>query len=123
VLGKLNHSREMGADDRSLSDTDIIQAERSLYRVRQDMVSKREEMGRISTHAEPTSGWMGKVFGSKADQGESPPDSAGLADSAEVASLQAEMAGLRAMESQVARSLSAMKVKKVCLISKNVADK
>jgi hypothetical protein len=70
VLGKLNHSREMGADDRSLSDTDIIQAERSLYRVRQDMVSKREEMGRISTHTEPTGGWMGKVFGSKADQGE-----------------------------------------------------
>lgn len=70
MLGKLDHSREMGADNRSLSDTDIIQAERSLYRVRQDMVSKREEMGRISTHAEPTGGWMGKVFGSKADQGE-----------------------------------------------------
>ena len=44
------------------------------------------------------------------------------ADSAEVASLQAEMAGLRAMESQVARSLSAMKIKKVCLIFKIVAN-
>ena len=32
-----------------------------------------------------------------------------------MASLQAEMAGLRAMEGQVARSLSAMKVKKVGL--------
>ena len=62
------------ADDRSLSDTDIIQAERSLYRVRQDIVAKREEMGRISSHQEPSGsgsgGWMGKVFGSKADQGE-----------------------------------------------------
>ena len=72
MLGRLYHLRNSGADDRSLSDTDIIQAERSLYRVRQDMVSKREEMGRISTHAEPSGGWMGKVFGSKADQGEYP---------------------------------------------------
>jgi len=59
------------AHDRSLSDTDIIQAERSLYRVRHDLVAKREEIGRISTHAEPSGGWMGKVFGSKADQGKS----------------------------------------------------
>ena len=66
----LNHLKSPRANDRSLSDTDIIQAERSLYRVRQDMVSKREEMGRISTHTEPSGGWMGKVFGSKADQGQ-----------------------------------------------------
>jgi hypothetical protein len=78
ALGVLDQARTFKADDRSLSDTDIIQAERSLYRVRQDMVSKREEMGRISTHAEPTSGWMGKVFGSKADQGEYAPFSVEL---------------------------------------------
>jgi hypothetical protein len=60
------------ADDRSLSDTDIIQAERSLYRVRHDLVAKREEIGRVTSHAEPSGGgWMGKVFGSKADQGQS----------------------------------------------------
>ena len=46
----------------------------------------------------------------------------GRADNVEVASLQAEMAGLRAMESQVARSLSAMKIKKVCYRSKSVAE-
>jgi hypothetical protein len=74
----LSYSRYFKTDDSSLSDTDIIQAERSLYRVRQDMVSKREEMGRISTHAEPTGGWMGKVFGSKADQGEYAPVSVEL---------------------------------------------
>jgi hypothetical protein len=64
-------SGRVETDGRSLSDTDIIQAERSLYRVRQDMVAKREEMSRISIHQEPSGsgGWMGKVFGSKADQG------------------------------------------------------
>ena len=47
-----------------------------MYRVRQDIVAKREEMGRISSHQDPTGsgsgsgGWMGKVFGNKADQGE-----------------------------------------------------
>lgn len=45
----------------------------------------------------------------------SSPARMGQTDVIEVASLQAEMAGLRAMESQVSRSLSAMKVKKVCL--------
>lgn len=55
---------------------------------------------------------MGRVFGSKADQGMS--DRLNATDEAELSSLQAELAGLRAMESQVARSISAMKVKKVC---------
>lgn len=41
----------------------------------------------------------------------------------EVASLQAEMAGLRAMESQVARSLSAMKINKVCRLVIGDVDK
>ena len=63
---------------------------------------------------------MGKVFGSKADQGEFALVIPGTCERGlmrvEVASLQAEMAGLRAMESQVARSLSAMKIKKVCRI-------
>jgi hypothetical protein len=60
------------ADISSLSDTDIIQAERSLYRVRHDLVAKREEISRVSGHTGPGgSGWMGKVFGSKADQGTS----------------------------------------------------
>jgi hypothetical protein len=102
----------LSADSSSLSDTDIIQAERSLYRVRHDLVAKREEMSRVSAQSEPASGgWMGRVFGSKADQGMS--DRLNATDEAEVSSLQAELAGLRAMESQVARSISAMKVKKV----------
>ena len=55
----------------SLSDNDIIQAERSLYRVRHDLVAKREEISRqnVSQEATGSGGWMGRVFGSKADQG------------------------------------------------------
>ena len=53
----------------ALSDGDILQAERSLYRVRHDLVAKREEMSRLNATEQASGGWMGKVFGSKADQG------------------------------------------------------
>lgn len=54
----------------SLSDNDIIQAERSLYRVRHDLVAKREEISRQNVSQDSgNGGWMGRVFGSKADQG------------------------------------------------------
>lgn len=54
-----------------LSDHDILQAERSLYRVRHDLVAKREEYNRLTASERESNGWMGRVFGSKADQGES----------------------------------------------------
>lgn len=58
----------------SLSDNDIIQAERSLYRVRHELVAKREEISRQNvTQESGNGGWMGRVFGSKADQGGSCP--------------------------------------------------
>jgi hypothetical protein len=61
---------DMALMGRSLSDNDIIQAERSLYRVRHDLVAKREEISRQSVAQESgNGGWMGRVFGSKADQG------------------------------------------------------
>ena len=63
-----------GADlySRALTDNDVLQAERSLYRVRQDLVAKREELGRLgATDAGSASGrgWIGRVFGGKEDQG------------------------------------------------------
>ena len=60
------------APSRALTDHDILQAERSLYRVRQDLVAKRDELGRLgATDAGSASGrgWMGRVFGGKEDQG------------------------------------------------------
>ena len=55
-----------------LSDGDILQAERSLYRVRQELVTKREELSRLGATSAGSStgrGWMGKVFGGPQDQG------------------------------------------------------
>ena len=59
-----------GVAGRSLTDNDLLQAERSLYRVRHDLVAKREELSRITVPSTPGGGsWMGRVFGSKEDQG------------------------------------------------------
>ncbi|KAK4685669.1 hypothetical protein P7C73_g4469, partial [Tremellales sp. Uapishka_1] len=105
-----------GSGSRLLSDNDILQAERSLYRVRHDMVGKREDMSRIANQSpnggESSSGWMGRVFGN-GDQGMSFGNGGDVAYVViETASLQAELRGLQAMERQVARSLSAMKARK-----------
>nr|WVH01961.1 golgi pH regulator [Naematelia aurantialba] len=88
------------AGTRPLTDNDVLQAERSLYRVRQELVTKRDELGRISggQPGSPSRGWMGKVFTNKDDQ--------------QAASLRAELEGLEAMERQVARSMSAMKLRR-----------
>ncbi len=61
---------ELIPSSRSLSDNDILQAERSLYRVRHDLVAKRDEMGRLgpSNGGFSGRGWMGKVFGGEEDQ-------------------------------------------------------
>ncbi|CAD6587813.1 MAG: hypothetical protein TREMPRED_004862, partial [Tremellales sp. Tagirdzhanova-0007] len=88
----------VGKSSRALTDNDVLQAERSLYRVRQDLVAKREELGRLgATDAGSASGrgWIGRVFGGKEDQ-----------------AVQAELLGLQAIESQVSRSLLAMKARK-----------
>jgi hypothetical protein len=56
---------------RRISDADVVQAERSLYRVRQDVVSKRDEINRLAaSQPERSNGWMGGVFGSKSSQRE-----------------------------------------------------
>lgn len=55
---------------RKISNADVLQAERSLYRVRQDVVAKRDEINRL-TAAQPERsgpGWISGVFGSKTDQ-------------------------------------------------------
>ncbi|ODO09120.1 hypothetical protein I350_02720 [Cryptococcus amylolentus CBS 6273] len=85
------------AGGKSLTDNDLLQAERSLYRVRQDLISKKEEVERYAPVSGSSGGWMGRMFGG---------------ENGRVASLQAELGGLAAMESQVARSLKAMKVRK-----------
>ncbi|WVQ80237.1 hypothetical protein IAT38_002342 [Cryptococcus sp. DSM 104549] len=99
VRSAWNFFEHYRAGTRSLNDSDILQAERSLYRVRHDLVSKREEVSRFAgvTGNAPSGGWMGRMFGGQGDQG---------------ASLEAELRGLEAMESQVSRSLKAMKLRK-----------
>ncbi|WVQ67291.1 uncharacterized protein L199_005486 [Kwoniella botswanensis] len=91
----------IGAGSRSLTDNDILQAERSLYRVRHDLVTKREEIARVEatsgTSTPARGGWMGRMFGSQ---------------NQEAISLQAELSGLKTMEHQVSKSLKAMKLRK-----------
>nr|XP_031863434.1 uncharacterized protein CI109_001310 [Kwoniella shandongensis]KAA5530506.1 hypothetical protein CI109_001310 [Kwoniella shandongensis] len=101
VRSAWNFIEHIKAGSRSLSDNDILQAERSLYRVRQDTITKKEELSRISASSgtnTPSKGWMGRMFGGQGDN--------------EAASLQAELDGLKAMESQVSKSLKAMKLRK-----------
>ncbi|KAL1411436.1 hypothetical protein Q8F55_002392 [Vanrija albida] len=89
-----------GAGRPPVTDADVLQAERSLYRIRHDIVAKREEIARVSSSdASATSGggWMTRVFGSKADQ--------------EANSLRSELQGLQLMESDVMRSLSSLKAR------------
>ncbi|WVO15091.1 hypothetical protein L204_102735 [Cryptococcus depauperatus] len=84
------------AGSKTLTDNDLLQAERSLYRVRQDLVAKQDELDRFNEQlSEGPGGWMGKVFGEYNSQ---------------TTSLRAELKGLQVMESQVSRSLKAMKV-------------
>ncbi|WWC62152.1 uncharacterized protein I303_104744 [Kwoniella dejecticola CBS 10117] len=91
----------IGAGSRSLTDNDILQAERSLYRVRHDLVNKKEEITRVDaasgTSTPARGGWMGRMFGSQ---------------NQEAISLQAELSGLKTMEHQVSKSLKAMKLRK-----------
>nr|XP_019046507.1 hypothetical protein I302_05257 [Kwoniella bestiolae CBS 10118]OCF25437.1 hypothetical protein I302_05257 [Kwoniella bestiolae CBS 10118] len=91
----------IGAGSRSLTDNDILQAERSLYRVRHDLVTKKEEISRVEaasgTSTPARGGWMGRMFGSQ---------------NQEAMSLQAELSGLKTMEHQVSKSLKAMKLRK-----------
>lgn len=68
VVTAWDYLEEAAGAKRPVTDGDILQAERSLYRVRHDIVQKREEIMRIAPSE--TSGWMGRVFGTKADQGE-----------------------------------------------------
>ncbi|WWC89141.1 uncharacterized protein L201_004059 [Kwoniella dendrophila CBS 6074] len=91
----------IGTGSRSLTDNDILQAERSLYRVRHDLVTKREEIARVADASGISTpvrgGWMGRMFGSQ---------------NQEAISLQAELSGLKTMEHQVSKSLKAMKIRK-----------
>lgn len=56
---------------RIVTDADVLQAERSLYRVRHDAMAKRDELDRLARAApdQGSSGWMSRVFGTKAQQG------------------------------------------------------
>jgi hypothetical protein len=55
---------------RQLDDLDLLQAERSLYRVRHDLVARREECSQVpSTPSTPSRNWMSRMF--TGDRGES----------------------------------------------------
>ncbi|WOO81159.1 Golgi pH regulator [Vanrija pseudolonga] len=80
-----------GAGRPPVTDADVLQAERSLYRIRHDIVAKREDIARVSSggSAEAASGgWMTRAN-----------------------SLRSELQGLQLMESDVMRSLSSLKAR------------
>ncbi|KAJ9103955.1 hypothetical protein QFC21_002418 [Naganishia friedmannii] len=93
---------------RLLTREDLISAERSLYRIRHDMVYKQSELARrLGGGAEASDGnsgsshgWMGRVFAST------------LGRNQETNSLRREIQGLGALESQVKRGLEAMKLRR-----------
>jgi hypothetical protein len=80
-----------------VTDADVLQAERSLYRVRHDAQAKRDEIERLARAAPEPAGWMTRVFGTKAAQ--------------EVSALQAELGTLEVMEADIARSVSALRAR------------
>lgn len=47
---------------RKITDADVLQAERSLYRVRQDVIAKRDEL-RAAGSTAPSGSFLGGVFG------------------------------------------------------------
>lgn len=82
---------------RVVTDADVLQAERSLYRVRHDAQAKRDEIEHLARSAPEPSGWMTRVFGTKAE--------------AEVSSLQAELKTLEVMEVDIARSVATLRAR------------
>ena len=97
---------------RPVSREDIIAAERSLYRVRHDIMSTRELLGQSVPLEDPSastrpsmtrsaSGWL-DIFGSSRS-------AAGPGEH----SVRRELQGLELMEGQVKRSLEAMKLRRV----------
>jgi hypothetical protein len=94
-----------------ISDADVLQAERSLYRVRQDLVAKRDELNRLASALPERAGWMGGVFGGKGGQRECVLHGPELMT--EAAAARAELQGLQAMEVELTRSLAGMKAKQV----------
>ncbi|KIR59692.1 hypothetical protein I314_04688 [Cryptococcus bacillisporus CA1873] len=98
VRSAWNFFEHRRAGSHMLTDNDLLQAERSLYRVRQDLISKKDEINRyVVPSGESSSGWMGRIFGVENNQ---------------TAALEAELRGLETMEMQVSRSLKAMKARK-----------
>ncbi|KAL0255458.1 hypothetical protein I308_100262 [Cryptococcus tetragattii IND107] len=98
VRSAWNFFEHRRAGSHTLTDNDLLQAERSLYRVRQDLISKKNEINRyVVPSGESSSGWMGRIFGGENNQ---------------TAALEAELRGLETMEMQVSRSLKAMKARK-----------
>lgn len=99
VRSAWNFFEHRRAKSHTLTDNDLLQAERSLYRVRQDLISKKDEINwYVVPSGEGSGGWMGRIFGGENNQS---------------AALEAELRGLETMEMQVSRSLKAMKARKV----------
>jgi len=114
VCQKLISSISLVMNRRVVSREDIIAAERSLYRVRHDIMSKRDILshqnqlggdqsanGGRPSMIRSTSGWL-DIFGSS-----------GSSRSTEGNAIRRELQGLEMMEGQVKRSLEAMKLRRV----------
>ena len=54
---------------RVVTEGDVLQVERSLYRIRQDLISKQEELRRFAPASSEGTGWMGRMFGGSANSG------------------------------------------------------
>lgn len=84
---------------KTITREDVINAERSLYRVRHDQAAKREQLAARQHHTGPsqTAGWLGS-WSSRGDR--------------EAAEISRELSGLAAVEVQVSRSLAAMRMQR-----------
>lgn len=72
VRSAWNFFEHRRAGSHTLTDNDLLQAERSLYRVRQDLMSKKDEINRyVVPSGESSSGWMGRIFGGENNQSRS----------------------------------------------------
>ncbi|BEJ16335.1 hypothetical protein CspHIS471_0509400 [Cutaneotrichosporon sp. HIS471] len=95
VVTARDYLEQAAGTKRVVTDADVLQAERSLYRVRHDAQAKRDELERLARAAPEPGGWMTRVFGTKAE--------------AEASSLQTELKTLEVMEADISRSVATLR--------------
>ncbi|KLT45435.1 hypothetical protein CC85DRAFT_134821 [Cutaneotrichosporon oleaginosum] len=97
VVTAWDYLEQAAGTRRVVTDADVLQAERSLYRVRHDAQAKRDEIERIARNEPEPSGWMTRVFGTKVGQ--------------ELSALNTELRTLEVMEADIARSVATLRAR------------